>query len=149
MHIRFKERNAPTAPPREDWPAHHKDTSNTPEASSAHHTPGPNAPRLNLPIDAYPLIKICLDQLEEKTKKSVAHYAGPLGASTGCDTIGELLELAYLDLKSGRYSNSLIDALEAYLAKALKYDPPRRLVMMIGTSFEDEAHRFEELREHE
>jgi hypothetical protein len=139
MHLRFKGRNAPKDPvPQRGAP-------NAPEAG-AHHAPAPHAPRahLNFPLDSYPLIKDSLDQIEAKTGKTVSQYAGPLVAFTGCDTIGELLELTYADLKSGRYGSSMTDALEAYLAKALKYDPPRRLVMIIGTGFEDEARNFEE-----
>jgi hypothetical protein len=143
MHLRFKGRNAPKEP------APQRDAINAPEASGARYAPAPHTPRakLNLPLYAYPLIKSCLDRIEAKTGKGVGHYAGPLVASTGCDTIGELLELTYADLKSGQYNGSLTNALEAYITKALKYDAPRRLVMIIGTSFEDEACDFEGVTE--
>ena len=153
MHLRYKQRAGGTPEPNgtpepidhngEAWPAPHKVTNNHPECGALWSRP-PHGPRLHLPLEDYPLIRACLAKLEnDHPRKDFLRFADPLITKTGCDTIGELMELVYADLKNGKYGASPTDALDDYLTKALGSEPPRRLVSLMIGSFENTARTFE------
>jgi hypothetical protein len=98
-------------------------------------------PQLHLSLETYPHIESCLQRLEGSTKKPVLQYADPLIAKTGCDTIGELLDLIYTD--APKFVNNPIDTLEDYIKKSMNTEPPRRIVKVIGAFFEENAYAFE------
>jgi hypothetical protein len=85
---------------------------------------------------------VCLGNLEiEYPGKSFLKFANALISGVGCDTIGELMDLIYTNLKNGKYGANTTNALEDYIKTVIGSSPPRRLAMVM---VEAKARAFED-----
>jgi hypothetical protein len=106
-------------------------------------------PKLHLPLRLYPSVRECLGQLSDKSiGRDFTMYTAALSSGVGANTVGELLDAIYNDLRNGKYNKSLNDALEAYIHFGKSPTPLPVHVQIIARHFVTMCKAFEDSQDY-